>query len=266
MDPIVAENLNIEFPVYETKGRSLRHMLLFNQLRSLPTRFKGSQSVGGSVGESHEGVVVIKALHDINLRIKDGDRIGLIGHNGCGKTTLLRALAGIYEPTSGTLTSHGRIMPLFNLTEGMSPDATGRELIDIRCVLLGLKPDEVTAAKPDIIAFCQLGDYLDMPVRTYSTGMLVRLSFAIATAFNADILLFDELIGAGDASFIDQAHARLEKFVEQASVMVVATHSFEIIQKWCNRAILLEHGHMLIDGAVEDVFDMYRERVRTYGA
>jgi len=266
MDLIVAENLNIEFPVYETKSRSLRHFLLFNKLRSLPTRFKGSHSVGGSVGETSEGIVVIKALHDINLRIKDGDRIGLIGHNGCGKTTLLRALAGIYEPTSGTLTSHGRVMPLFNLTEGMSPDATGRELIEIRCVLLGLRPDEVAAARPDIIAFCQLGDYLDMPVRTYSTGMLVRLAFAITTAFNADILLFDELIGAGDASFIEQAHTRLEKFVEQASVMVVATHSFEIINKWCNRAILLEHGHMLIDGTVEDVFDLYRERVRTYGA
>ena len=264
MDTVIAENLNIEFPIYGTKGRSLRHLLFLNPLRSIPKHFVGSKSVGGTVKERNDGVLAVNALHNINLRLKNGDRLGLIGHNGSGKTTLLRALAGIYEPTSGSLVTHGKIMPLFNITEGMAPDATGRELIQVRCVLLGIEQADITRATPDIIEFCQLGDYLDMPIRTYSQGMLVRLAFAITTAFRADILLFDELIGAGDASFVEQAHKRLSDFVERSNVLVVASHSTEIIRKWCNRAILLEHGKLLMDADVESVLDAYAARVPTY--
>ena len=264
MDVIVADKLSVEFPVYGSKGRSLRHRLLIKHLTHLPVRLNGSRAVGGMLSEGTSGVPIVKALDGIDLRVKEGDRLGLIGHNGCGKTTLLRALAGIYQPTGGRLFTSGRIMPLFNMTEGMDPDATGRELIKVRCVLLGIEEDEMNAVIPEVIDFCELDDFLDMPVRTYSTGMLIRLLFAITTSVSADILLFDELIGAGDASFVERAQKRMATFVERANVMVVATHSPNILRKWCNRAILLEHGRLLLDGQVEEALDAYRERVSTY--
>ena len=155
------------------------------------------------------------AVCDVSFAVERGEVLGVIGHNGAGKTTLLRTIAGIYEPTGGALQTAGRIMPLFNLMEGMMPDATGREFIHVRGILLGLEPSEIDALTAEVIDFCELGDYIDMPVRMYSTGMLVRLAFAIATSATADILLFDELIGAGDARFVEKARERLQRFIDR---------------------------------------------------
>src|SRR5580693_3857392 len=195
----------------------------------------GSGAAGhdkASVQRLGRGIVVVRAIDSMSFTIKSGERVGLIGHNGAGKTTLLRTLAGIYEPTGGTLTVTGNIMPLFNLMEGMLPDATGREFTHVRGILLGLKPDRIDALAEEVIEFCELGSYIDMPVRTYSTGMLVRLAFAIATSVTSDILLFDELIGAGDARFISRAEEQLQSFVERSNIVVVASHIRAILSKW----------------------------------
>ncbi len=256
MDRVIADRVNVEYPVFDASSQSLRHMLVLNHIPRPAT----SVHVGGTLERTRHRSFV-RALKDVSFTIKDGDRVGLIGHNGSGKTTLLRTLAGIYEPATGTMDTFGRVMPLFNLTEGMAPDATGRELIMIRAVLLGLSEDEIADVTPEVIEFCQLGDYIDLPVRTYSTGMLVRLAFAITTAVSSEILLFDELIGAGDATFVDKAQTRLQKFVEQSSVMVVATHSADIMKKWCNRAMVFEHGSMLFDGPVDAALGEYAKLV-----
>lgn len=253
MSRIVAENVSVEFPIYDTTGRSLRHALGLGRLAGA---IRSGGSVGGAFGETR-GHLVVRALDGISFTVDDGERIGLIGHNGCGKTTLLRVLAGIYEPTSGRLGASGRVMPLFNLMEGSAPEATGMELIYIRGILLGLTQDEIREMTPEIVEFCELGDYINVPVRTYSTGMLVRLAFAITTAVSAEILLFDELIGAGDAHFVDRAQVRLRKFVERSSVMVVASHSQDILRKWCTRAILMQHGKILEIGPVDPVLAAY---------
>lgn len=256
MERVIADMVNVEYPVFDASSQSLRHMLFLNHI----PRSSGSVHVGGTL-ERTKHRSFVRALKDVSFTIKDGERVGLIGHNGSGKTTLLRTLAGIYEPATGTMETRGRVMPLFNLTEGMSPDATGRELILIRSVLLGLSEAETEEITPEVMEFAQLGDYIDLPVRTYSTGMLVRLAFAITTAVTSEILLFDELIGAGDATFVDKAQARLQKFVEKSSVMVVATHSADIMKKWCNRAMVFEHGNMMYDGTVDNALAEYKKLV-----
>jgi ABC-type polysaccharide/polyol phosphate transport system ATPase subunit len=254
---IAAENLAIDIPVYDVTSRSLRHVLMLNPIASA---FRGASHVGGAIAMGARGIVVVRAIDSISFEIKSGERVGLIGHNGAGKTTLLRTLAGIYEPTGGRLQTVGRIMPLFNLMEGMMPDATGREFIQIRATLLGLQPKEIDAMAEEVVDFCELGDYIDMPVRMYSTGMLVRLAFAIATSATSDILLFDELIGAGDARFVEKAQERLQRFVDRSSIVVVASHSRTVLEQWCNRAFLLEHGKLIHDGSVREVLETYDRR------
>jgi ABC-2 type transport system ATP-binding protein/lipopolysaccharide transport system ATP-binding protein len=252
-----ATNLSVEFPIYDASSRSLRHALMLTPIANM---VRGSSHVGGTITAGQSGTVVVRALNDLSFEVQKGERIGLIGHNGAGKTTLLRAMAGIYEPTTGTLETAGRIMPLFNLTEGMLPDATGREFIRVRGVLLGLEPHEIVNLAAEVVEFCELGGYIDMPVRTYSSGMLVRLAFALATSVTSEILLFDELIGAGDARFLKRAETRLEHFVNQSSIIVLATHNHNVVSEWCNRVFLMEHGDLIYDGSVEDGLKFYDER------
>lgn len=256
MPHISVENVSIDYPIYHGTSRSLRHALFMNPIK---TAIGGAKHVGGTITRDEKGVLV-RSLDNVSFEIGDGERVGLIGQNGAGKSTLLKALAGIYEPNQGSITSEGSLVTLFNTTEGLSPEATGRELIETRGVLLGLSSRERKRLAEDVIEFCELGDYLEMPVRTYSSGMQVRLSFAVATSLKADILLFDELIGAGDARFYEKARARLERFIKSASLMVVATHSRDILHQWCSRCFLMEHGKIITDGPVDDVLRIYDER------
>jgi ABC-type polysaccharide/polyol phosphate transport system ATPase subunit len=255
---ISARALLLEFPIYDVASRSLKQMFM---LRPIAKAFRSASHVGGSIGTGAGGTVVVRAIDGMSFEIGKGDRVGLIGHNGAGKTTLLRTIAGIYEATGGVLETVGRVMPLFNLMEGMMPDATGREFVRIRGILLGLEPHQLDALTEEVIEFCELGSYIDMPVRTYSTGMLVRLAFALATSVTSDILLFDELIGAGDARFVTKAEERLRVFVERSNIVVVASHSRAILHQWCNRLFLIEHGKLIADGSVEDVLKEYDRRI-----
>jgi ABC-type polysaccharide/polyol phosphate transport system ATPase subunit/8-oxo-dGTP pyrophosphatase MutT (NUDIX family) len=255
---ISARDLALDFPIYDVSSRSLKQLLM---VRPIANALRGTSHVGGSIAAGAGGTMVVRAIDNMSFEIRRGERVGLIGHNGAGKTTLLRTMAGIYEPTNGVLETAGHVMPLFNLMEGMMPDATGREFIRIRGVLLGVEPHQLDALAEDVIEFCELGSYIDMPVRTYSTGMLVRLAFALSTSVSPDILLFDELIGAGDARFVTKAQERLKSFIERSSVVVVASHSRAILEQWCNRLFLLEHGKLIADGPVHDVLEEYNERL-----
>lgn len=247
------ENVTVDFPIYDVTSRSLKHRLVLNRVAGLVSK----TPVGGNVHRDSHGIVLIRALDDINFEFADGDRVAIVGHNGAGKTTLLRVAAGIYEPMVGEVVTHGRVMPLFNMMEGLAQDATGLEMIRLRGSILGLSDRDIEEKTSDIVEFCELGEYIDMPVRTYSTGMLVRLMFAITTARPSEILIMDEFIGAGDAAFLERAQARLKFFVGQASVLLVATHSPSVAHEWCNKAMLLSHGRLVGFGAVDKVLAEY---------
>jgi ABC-type polysaccharide/polyol phosphate transport system ATPase subunit len=256
MYEITAKNISIEFPVYTSQRRSIRHALFIDKVKNALDRSGGS-GVGGRIGHDSEGRTIINALEDLTFSIRQGDRVGLIGLNGSGKTTLLRVMSGIYEPPKGELVVRGQVMPLFNINEGIDMDATGVEAIQTRGILLGLSRQQIEDCIQDIIEFSDLGNYIDMPIRTYSAGMLVRLAFATATAVHPEILLMDEVIGAGAATFIEKAEARLKTFVEAAGIVVVASHSRDILQRWCNKAILLHQGRMIEFSDVDTVIEAY---------
>jgi ABC-type polysaccharide/polyol phosphate transport system ATPase subunit len=204
--------------------------------------------------------VAVRALESVSLKLGHGDRLGILGHNGAGKSTLLRVLAGVYAPTSGRASIEGRISALFNTSPGLDADDTGYENIFTCGLFLGMSREEITSKAPEIAEFTELGDYLNLPVRTYSTGMLTRLGFAIATAIQPEILLLDEGLSAGDARFAEQAKRRVDSLVERSSVLVIASHSEAMIRSMCNRALLLEAGRVAALGDVDDVIETYHRR------
>jgi len=250
---IAFRNVTIDFPIYDANARSLKRSLVLDKVSNFVSR----TSVGGNFHRDRQGVVTVRALDGIDFRLEDGDRVAILGHNGSGKTTMLRVAAGIYEPVTGEVVAHGRVMPLFNMMEGLAPDASGVEMIRVRGSLLGLTEQDMEEKTAEILEFCDLGDYIEMPVRTYSTGMLVRLMFAITTAVESEILIMDEFIGAGDAAFFERAQLRLKKFVGKASVLLLATHNPSVAREWCNKAMLLSHGRLMEFGKVEEVQAAY---------
>jgi ABC-2 type transport system ATP-binding protein/lipopolysaccharide transport system ATP-binding protein len=242
---IVLDRLTVNFPVYDLKGRSLRKDLL---------RIGTGGRIISTTGNAN---VFVNALENLSVTIEHGQRVGLVGHNGAGKTTLLKVIAGIYEPVTGRVACEGKVAPLFDITGAMNVDATGWQNIRLCGMMLGLSAREIKEKTEAIVEFCDLGDYLSMPVRAYSTGMQVRLAFSIATSTPADILLMDEMVGAGDASFFARAEARLKDFVGQASILVIASHSDDILRRWCTHGILLHHGQVRHVGLIEDVLERY---------
>ena len=226
--------------------------------RSLKNHIMGA-ATGGLIS-SGEAIPVINALQDISFSLNEGDRLGLVGHNGAGKSTLLKVLAGIYQPTKGTVHVQGRIVSTLNISLGMEPEATGFENIIIRGLLLGMKRVEINKKMDEIAAFTELGEYLNMPVRIYSSGMVTRLAFATVTAMDSDILLMDEVIGTGDAAFMDKAEKRLNEFINRSKIIVLASHSDSVIKQFCNKALLLEHGKIISAGDTEEVINKYHNR------
>ena len=246
---IVASNLTIDFPIYGTGHRSLRQTLLAR--------------TGGLI--RHEGAgrqqrIIVRALDDVSFTLRNGDRLGLIGHNGAGKSTLLKVLAGVYKPDAGSIRIDGRVSPLFNSAPGLDPDDNGYENIKTCGMFLGMSSEEIDRKLLDIVDFCELGEYLDLPVRTYSTGMVARLGFAIATAIEPDILLLDEGLGAGDARFAVRAESCMQELIQRTRILVLASHSDALIKSMCNRAILLEKGRLIAMGPVDEVINRYHQR------
>lgn len=259
---IIGKDIHVEFPIYDTRMRSLKYSLGIKHIAKGISGITAKKlSVGAQIGSGETGRIVIKALDGVSLEICEGDRIGLLGHNGSGKTTLLRTLSGIYEPARGTIQTTGRVFPLFDLQLGMDHDATGLENIWLRGTMLGLTNKQIKDALDDVAEFTELGEYLHMPIRAYSTGMALRLAFAISTAVTPEILILDEMIGAGDATFIARANARLKGFLARTGILVLASHSTSMLRQWCNKAILLEQGKVAASGSLDDVISIYESKV-----
>lgn len=204
-------------------------------------------TTGGRIGQDAGKHAIVRALDDLNFEFADGERVGLVGHNGSGKTTLLRTLSGVYEPVRGKLKVHGKIASLLDVSMGLDPDATGFENIYLRGILDGLSPSRIRSKIDEIADFSDLGEYLNLPVRTYSSGMMLRLAFAISTSVEADILIMDEWLSVGDAEFSAKAARRLDTLVGSASIVVIATHDPTLVARVCTRKISLEHGKIVAD-------------------
>ncbi|MBB5465450.1 lipopolysaccharide transport system ATP-binding protein [Paraburkholderia sp. Clong3] len=234
---IVARNISVEFPIYENSHRSLKKAVL-------------NLTTGGRIGQDAGRHAIVRAIDDLSFTFSEGERIGLIGHNGSGKTTLLRTLSGVYAPVRGELKVRGKIASLLDVSMGLDPDATGFENIYLRGILDGLKPARIRSKIDEIADFSELGDYLNLPVRTYSSGMMLRLAFAISTSVEADILIMDEWLSVGDAEFSVKAAERLEGLVGKAALLVVASHDPSLVARVCSRKISMEHGKMVADEPV----------------
>ncbi|SDO32646.1 ABC-2 type transport system ATP-binding protein [Klenkia soli] len=244
---IETQDACVDFPIFDAKSRSLKKTVM--------------GMVGGTI-ESGSRVPIIEALRDINLTLQHGARVGLVGHNGAGKSTLLRLLSGIYEPTRGTATIRGRVAPIFDLGVGMDPEISGLENIVVRGLFLGMTRKQMESRVDDIAEFTELGDFLRMPLRTYSTGMRVRLALGVVTSIDPEILLLDEGIGAVDAAFLEKSKRRLSALVDRAGLLVFASHSDEFLRELCDTAIWMEHGTIREHGPLEDVLASYRDARR----
>jgi lipopolysaccharide transport system ATP-binding protein len=202
----------------------------------------------------------VEALKDITLEINRGERVGLVGLNGAGKSTLLKVMAGIYPPTTGRVERQGHVCPMFEFATGFEMNQSGWDNIRIRGLLLGMSPKEIQEKLLQIAEFTELGEFLSYPVRTYSSGMFIRLAFAVSTSINPEILLLDEVMGAGDIRFAEKAKKRMMQFMEQGKVLVFASHSFDLLGQFCERTIWLEQGRVVADGPTREVTTMYRSR------
>lgn len=214
-------------------------------------------SAGKIADKEKPSVRTFHALRGISFTLEDGDRIGLIGRNGAGKSTLLRILAGIYEPTRGEITLEGSVESLLQIGFGVEPEETGRENSVFVMKLLGTPPRHIPDIVREIEEFTELGEFFDRPVRTYSQGMQTRLGFALATTHAPEILLMDEIIGAGDVRFYEKAEARIADLADRTRIVVLASHSLDLIRKWCNRALWLDKGQIRQLGPVDEVIDAY---------
>ncbi|MFZ4481131.1 MAG: ABC transporter ATP-binding protein [Rhodoferax sp.] len=240
MSHIALNNVHVDFPVFSSRSRGLINTL-FGYARSDNKRIEASGLYG----------INVHALRGVTLEFNRGDRVGLIGRNGSGKTTLLRVLSGAYEPTRGQIDVSGSISSLTDITLGMDMEADGYENIILRSIVMGRTRRDAKERVAEIEAFTDLGDYLRLPVRVYSSGMLLRLAFAISTSIEPEILLMDEMIGAGDAHFIEKARTRLENLMSDASILVLASHSSDILRQFCNKGVVLEQGQVVFSGELE---------------
>ena len=233
MTEISVEGMSVDFPLYHVESRSLKKRL-FGMASDRLRRESNSR-------------ITVSAIRDVSFTIKSGDRVALVGSNGAGKTTLLRVLSGVFQPSAGKLRIDGTVGSLIDPAAGMDMDSTGRENIILRCLYRGMPEMEALKMAEEVAEFSGLNEFLDVPLRTYSSGMQVRLSFALATAINPSILLMDEWLSAGDSEFMDKAETKLGSLVTSADIMVIATHDDRIVDRWCNRVIRLESGKIASD-------------------
>lgn len=241
---IKLDNVSVEIPIFNSQGRSLKKKLI-------------GMATGGKIGLTEKGKTVVKSLSDISLEIKPNERLGLLGHNGAGKSTLLRVLGKVYEPTCGRAIIEGSIGSLISISLGIDSEATGVENIFLRAALLGISKEQVIKDLDSIIEFSELGEFINMPVRTYSTGMHMRLAFAVSTMIRPDILLMDEWLSVGDKSFQSKAESRLNNLIENSSILVLASHSRSLIERCCTKVAWLEHGQIKKIGSPKEICAEY---------
>lgn len=240
MAHISLHNVSLDFPIYGSSSKSLKNSLI-------------RLSTGGIISKStDDSILTIKALDKVDLLLREGDRVGLIGHNGAGKSTLLRVLAGIYEPSHGIIEICGRVTAVLDVMMGLDHESTGYENIVTRGVLYHLTLKEIKAKQQEIADFTELGGFLSIPVKTYSSGMMLRLAFAIATCIQPQILILDEIVSVGDASFLEKAKARMSNIINAAEIVVIASHDPSIIKSFCTKVIVMDAGKMKFFGAVDE--------------
>lgn len=232
MTSIIAKDMVVEFPIYGGKTRSVKSTFI-------------RAATGGLLANDAADRVVVRALSNLSFEMHEGDRMGIVGHNGSGKSTLLRTIAGAYEPVSGTVKVIGKLATMLSITLGMDSEATGYENIFLRATIMGLRPRQIEPLVDEICAFSDLGDYIHMPLRTYSSGMSMRLAFAISTSVPADIVLMDEWMSVGDADFSHKAQQRLNDLINKAKILVLASHDDKLIRQNCNKIMRLDHGEMV---------------------
>lgn len=241
---ISLKDVCVDIPVFNSQGRSLKKTVM-------------GIATGGKIGLTETGKTIIRSLDNINLEISPHEKVGLLGHNGAGKSTLLRVLGKVYTPSSGTAEIQGNIGSLIDISLGIDGEATGIENIFLRAALLGIPKKEVERSLPEIIEFTELGSFIEMPVRTYSTGMHLRLAFAVSTMISPDILLMDEWLSVGDSGFQKKAESRLNNLIERSNVLIIASHSRALIENCCSRVIWLEHGKIKMDGDPKEICTHY---------
>ena len=234
MGRIVANGIVVEFPIYGSSSRSLKNTLL-------------GAATGGLLARDAADRVVVRALDNLSFEFCEGDRVGIVGHNGSGKSTLLRVIAGAYEPVSGTIEVSGKVTSMLSIMLGMEAEATGYENIFLRATIMGLKPKEIESLVDEVCEFSELGDYIAMPLRTYSSGMAMRLAFAISTSVRADIILMDEWMAVGDEAFAKKSERRLNELVDKAGILVLASQSLDTIRANCNKVMRLDHGNIVTE-------------------
>lgn len=254
MSAIVVNNVYLNFPIYGSH-RSLRKALF-------------ARAAGGFIqhNAADHDRIIINALAGVSLELKDGDRLALIGHNGAGKSSLLKVMAGVYEPTVGRVLASGAITSLFDMVPGMDLEDTGYESITTAGLLLGLDRSTIDKKIPEIEKFSELGEYLSLPIRTYSAGMITRLGFSLATTLQPDIILIDEGIAAGDARFEERATERMKEFIGASNILVLASHAEHLINALCNKAALMQSGRILEIGPVDDILRKYHDMSHTSAA
>lgn len=246
MSHIVLNHVSIDLPIYNSQGRSLKKTVL-------------GCATGGRIGLTESGKTIVRCLDDVTLTIKPNERVGLIGHNGSGKSSLLRVLGKVYEPTFGTAEIVGKIGSLIDISLGIDSEATGIENIYLRGALLGIPKEKITRELDSIIEFSQLGEFINMPVRTYSAGMHMRLAFSVSTMITPEILLMDEWLSVGDLSFQNQAERRLNELISKSNILIIASHSRALIEKCCTRVLWLDKGKIKMDGPPKMICKQYFE-------
>jgi lipopolysaccharide transport system ATP-binding protein len=237
------ENVSVDFPLYHGSARSLKKTVF--------------AAASGRLGEDNRQRVVVQALRGISIELNSGDRLGLVGGNGAGKTTLLRTIAGIYEPNGGRIRVEGSLNAMLDPMLGMNGELTGRENIMLRGLYNGFSKAQIRLMEEDVQAFAELGEFLDLPVRFYSSGMVIRLGFALATSIRPQVLLMDEWFMAGDAGFLAKARTRLEGVVRGADILVLSSHASHAVLEWCTRVVWMDHGRIVMDGPAETVMQAY---------
>ncbi|MEQ9518378.1 MAG: ABC transporter ATP-binding protein [Parvibaculum sp.] len=237
-------NVSVFYPVYTNEARSLRNLIV-------------AFSTAGRIMSAASGPMIVSGMQNVSITLYPGDRVGLIGANGAGKTTLLKTLAGIYQPSEGEIDVNGNIESLLEIGLGMDEESSGVQNIYLSNYLRGRKKSEVDAIVDDVVSFADIGDFIHMPIRTYSSGMRMRLAFAIATAINPDIMLIDEVFSVGDSSFVDKAKNRIESLISKANVMVFASHSDALLRQFCNKGLFMKSGRVEFFGDFEEAVNMY---------
>lgn len=242
MARLILENVNVDIPIPSMRARSLRTSAIAKV-----------RAIGGQIINSGTDISVVRALENVSFSLEDGDRLGLVGPNGAGKTTLIRVLSDVYQPTAGVYRREGTLVPMLDLNLGFDDEATGSENIFMRGLMIGLSRKEIESRVEEISAFSELGEYLDLPLRTYSQGMRLRLMFAIAVTVSGDIVLMDEWISVGDESFKHKAQERLKEVIGRAGILVIASHDDAILRENCNLALRLEKGRITAFGSIDEV-------------